>query len=162
MFSDALIQQASHLLEACRAQHITLSFAESCTGGLLGGLLTHVPGASDVVERGFITYSNQAKIDMLGVNPDTIHNFGAVSKETALAMAEGALLNSQAGRAVSITGIAGPDGGIIEKPIGLVWFGLAIQGQQGITHYEKFGNLTREKIRLCAVEQALHLLAAGL
>ena len=120
MFDDALIREAASLLDACRARALKLATAESCTGGLIAALLTEIPGSSDVVERGFVTYSNAAKTEQLGVPADLIATHGAVSEPVARAMAEGALSHSHADLAVSVTGVAGPGGGTATKPVGLV------------------------------------------
>src|SRR5262249_53163778 len=117
---------ARAVLDACRAHGIMLTTAESCTGGMIAAALTDIPGSSDVVDRGFVTYSNEAKMEMVGVRHATLAAHGAVSRETAVEMAAGALAHSRAGIALSVTGIAGPGGGSAEKPVGLVWFGLAM------------------------------------
>ncbi|GJE16659.1 Nicotinamide-nucleotide amidohydrolase PncC [Methylobacterium marchantiae] len=135
-----------------------MASAESCTGGLVAGLLTAIPGSSSVVERGFVTYSNEAKVEMLGVSADVIETHGAVSKSVARAMAEGALAHSHADIAVSITGIAGPGGGSQTKPVGLVHFGLA-RRNTATRHIERrYGDLDRAEIRRLAVKEALGLL----
>ncbi|MBN9135097.1 MAG: CinA family protein, partial [Phyllobacterium sp.] len=128
--------KAIAVLEACRARGILLATAESCTGGLIVASLTDIGGASDVVDRGFITYSNEAKHAMLGIPMDVITAHGAVSEEVALAMAAGALQHSRAGIAVAVTGVAGPGGGSAAKPVGLVGFGVALKGQapQAVRH----------------------------
>ena len=147
-----------------RAAGSKLATAESCTGGLVAGLLTEIPGSSAVVERGFVVYSNEAKQELLGVPEATIAAFGAVSEETARAMAQGAIAHAHADFAVAITGIAGPDGGTPEKPVGLVNFACA-GADGGVVALEKrFGALSRSAIRLASVETALDLLeraAAG-
>ncbi|MGJ0505714.1 MAG: CinA family protein [Methylocystis sp.] len=143
-----------------KAKHASLRItsAESCTGGLVSAALTDVPGASEVFDRGFVTYSNEAKTDLLGVPARLIAAHGAVSAEVARAMAEGALAHSLADIAVSVTGIAGPGGGSAEKPVGLVHFACARRGG-GVVHAERrFGPLPRAAIRAAAVEQALDLL----
>ncbi len=136
---------------------LTLVTAESCTGGLIAGLLTEIPGSSKVLERGYVTYSNRAKEECLGVAPDLLDRFGAVSAEVAKAMAEGALDYSAADVALSVTGIAGPDGGSPAKPIGLVYFGYGRAGQIAIIE-KRFGDLGRSHIRLAAIETGLDLL----
>lgn len=158
MNDDIFFDQASKVLAACRAKGLMLATAESCTGGLVAGALTAIPGSSDVVDRGFVTYSNQAKAEMLGVPPDLIERDGAVSESVAFAMAEGAVGHSRAGLAVSITGVAGPGGGTATKPVGLVHF--AAWSRQGPRlHVERrFGDLPRAEIRKRSVEQALDLL----
>jgi nicotinamide-nucleotide amidase len=137
---------------------LMIATAESCTGGLVAGALTAIAGSSAVVDRGFVTYSNEAKTEMLGVSQDVLARFGAVSEPTARAMAEGAITHSRAQAAVSITGIAGPGGGSDEKPVGLVHF--AVTAADGtIIHVEKrFGAAGRDKVRLESVRVALSLL----
>ena len=153
-----LLAQAAELLEACRVCGETVTVAESCTGGLVAGALTAIPGSSDVFERGFVTYSNSAKSEMLGVPFWLIERHGAVSEDVARAMAGGALTHSRASLAVSITGIAGPDGGTPEKPVGLVHFAAGRRDQPIIHERVLFGNLGRAEIRRRSVEQALTLL----
>jgi nicotinamide-nucleotide amidase len=154
--------RATALLQACRARGWMVATAESCTGGLLAALLTEIPGSSDVVERGFVTYSNEAKSEMLGVSPAVIAGHGAVSEPVARAMAEGALTHSRAQVAVSITGIAGPGGGSAAKPVGLVHFGLAVRGRPTQHLERRYGDLGRVQVRARAVEDALALLEAAL
>ena len=153
--SDAL---ARTLLEACRARKLTIATAESCTGGLVAGALTEIPGSSDVIDRGYVTYSNDAKRAMLGVKAATLVNFGAVSKETALAMAVGALAKAKTDLAVSITGIAGPGGETPGKPVGLVHFGAAARDGRVIHKECRFGAIGRSKVRQRSVEEALRML----
>jgi nicotinamide-nucleotide amidase len=150
--------KAAQLLDFCRQRNLKIATAESCTGGLLAGLLTAIPGSSDVVERGFVTYSNQAKAEMLGVAPAMIARHGAVSAEVARAMAEGALLNSRAQISVSITGVAGPGGGTDEKPVGLVHFAAARLNSETVLRVARFGDQGRAGIRSMAVDMALDLL----
>lgn len=151
---------AAAVLAAARAKGWRIATAESCTGGLLAGALTDIPGSSDVFERGFVTYSNAAKVEMLRVDPALISAYGAVSEEVAAAMAQGALARSNATLAVSTTGIAGP-GGSEFKPEGRVCFGIA--GPEGVsTQTIDFGALGRAKVRAAAVETALRLLAVAL
>jgi nicotinamide-nucleotide amidase len=157
MFAPELRQRAKTLVALYRARDLTLVTAESCTGGLVAGLITEIPGSSNVLERGCITYSNRAKIEDLGVPPALLEECGAVSKEVALAMAEGALKHSRAAIALAVTGIAGPEGGSAEKPIGLVYFACGAVG--AITILEKrFGDIGRSEIRLAAVATTLDLL----
>ena len=131
--------------------------AESCTGGLIAAALTHIPGASAVVERGFITYSNDAKIEVLAVQPETLQEFGAVSAEVAEEMAQGALEFSRADVALSVTGIAGPGGGSAMKPVGLIYFGLATR-HGGIMYYKCQFSGNREDVQMQAVQEGLRLL----
>lgn len=145
----------NRLLEACQAQNIMLATAESCTGGMIIAALTDIAGSSAVVDRGFITYSNEAKMDMLGVSATTLEAHGAVSSETAHEMAKGALERSRAGIALAVTGIAGPDGGSAEKPVGLVWFGLALAGKPVVAEKRIFENRGRDFIRRETVRHAL-------
>lgn len=149
------------LVTLAREKGAIIATAESCTGGLIAGAITDIPGASDVFDRGFVTYSNAAKVQMLGVDPDTIKTFGAVSEEVAREMASGALKNSDATLAVSVTGVAGP-GASEHKPEGRVCFGLAQTGRD--THVETvdFGPLGRDKVRRETVAQALLLIAKAL
>ncbi|PWB83872.1 MAG: damage-inducible protein CinA [Methylocystaceae bacterium] len=152
---------AEKLLDLCRAQSLRLAIAESCTGGLVAGAITAIPGSSDVFDRGFVTYSNAAKEEMLGVPADVLERFGAVSAETARAMAQGAVHRSFADLAVAVTGVAGPSGGSAEKPVGLVHF-ACLRKNHGIEHMERrFGPLTREAIREASVLQALEMLVAA-
>jgi nicotinamide-nucleotide amidase len=149
---------AERLFDLCRAQNLRLATAESCTGGLVAGAITAVAGSSDAFDRGFVTYSNAAKEEMLGVPNDILARYGAVSAETARAMAHGAVERSFADIAVSVTGIAGPGGGSLEKPVGLVHFACLRKGF-GVEHVERrFGPLSREAIREASVGQALELL----
>lgn len=136
--------------------------AESCTGGMIAAAITDIAGSSDVFDRGFITYSNEAKMEMLGVSPQTLQSHGAVSRQTALEMASGALARSQAGIALAVTGIAGPGGGSAEKPVGLVWFGVAVKGQPTIAQSRIFDDKGRAFIRTEAVRTALELGIAAL
>jgi nicotinamide-nucleotide amidase len=161
LFPDDLVRRAGALIERCRAEGVKIAAAESCTGGLIAALLTEIPGSSAVVERGFVVYSNDAKIELLGVPAETIAAEGAVSEATARAMAEGALAASRAGVAVSVTGVAGPDGGSAEKPVGLVWFGCARRGGATVVHEERFGAIGRENVRMASVSTALGLLEAA-
>ncbi|HME84169.1 MAG TPA: CinA family protein [Roseiarcus sp.] len=161
MFSPDLIARAAALLDRCRAVELKIATAESCTGGLIAGLLTEIPGSSAVVERGFVVYSNEAKEDLLRVPAETIRTHGAVSEATARAMAEGALEASRAEIAVSVTGIAGPDGGTASKPVGLVHFACARRGETTIVREVRFGEIGRSNVRLASVRVALELLEAA-
>lgn len=151
----------AEILERARAQGVMIATAESCTGGMVAVALTDIPGASAVVECGFVTYSNQAKIDMLGVSPKTLAAFGAVSEEVAREMAEGALRHCPGDLAVSITGIAGP-GGSEHKPEGRVCFGLARTGQATVTETQDFGAQGRDAVRRLSRDHALGMLERAL
>jgi nicotinamide-nucleotide amidase len=158
MTDIALRDRAAALIKTCVARGLRIATAESCTGGLVAALLTEIPGSSAVVERGFVTYSNEAKAELLGIDPALIAAHGAVSAEVARAMAEGALRRSHADIAVAITGIAGPSGATPTKPVGLVHFGLARRGGT-LRHAERrFGESGRSEVRRLAVEAALALL----
>ncbi len=159
MIDATILSAAEHLLAACRLAGLRIVTAESCTGGLIAATLTAVAGSSDVVDRSFVTYSNAAKTEMLGVPPALIGRLGAVSSEVANAMALGALARSAADVAVSVTGIAGPDGGSAEKPVGLVWFGIAMRGVRASCVMEVFPG-DRSAVRRQTVSRALALLAA--
>lgn len=157
IFPPELETRAESLIRLYAKAGRRIVTAESCTGGLVAGLLTEVPGSSAAVERGFVTYSNDAKAECLGVLPDLIGREGAVSEAVARAMAEGALRASRADVGVAITGVAGPGGGSEAKPVGLVHFGCATEG--GTRHVERrYGDLGRSEIRLMAVADALTLL----
>lgn len=156
--APALLERAAALVRAYAARGCTLATAESCTGGLVAALLTEIPGSSAAVERGFVTYSNQAKADMLGVPAGLIAKHGAVSEPVARAMAEGARAHSRADVAVAVTGIAGPGGATAAKPIGLVHFGLAVRDQPTCHLERRYGDLGRATVRVRAVEDALSLL----
>ncbi len=158
MFDDAVLAAARGLIASCRAKGLLLATAESCTGGLIVGALTEIAGSSDVVERGFVTYSNEAKTSMLGVPRELIERHGAVSEEVAKAMVEGALARSAADIAVSVTGIAGPGGGSAEKPVGLVHFGCATKAQAARHMEKRFGDVGRSEVRRLTVLSALELL----
>lgn len=157
MIAD-LRDRAAALLEAYRAKGLKIATAESCTGGLVAALLTEISGSSAVVERGFVTYSNEAKTESIGVPADLVAAHGAVSEPVARAMAEGALAHSRADVAVGITGVAGPTGGTVAKPVGLVHFGLARRGSETVHLERRYGDLGRENVRRRAVEDALLLL----
>jgi nicotinamide-nucleotide amidase len=159
LFPDDLYAAAASVLDELQRHAYLVATAESCTGGLLTGLLTEVPGASGMVERGFVTYSNAAKTELLGVPADLITRHGAVSEQVARAMADGALHRTPAHIALSITGIAGPDGGSPEKPVGLVYLGTAARGEQTHVRACRFGNIGRREIRLASIRVALELMA---
>ena len=156
------VSLAQQVLDLAREARIMVTAAESCTGGLVMAALTDPEGASDVMDRGFVTYSNAAKSEMLGVAPELIQAHGAVSREVARAMADGALAHSNASLAVSITGIAGPGGGSKEKPVGLVWFAVARTGSPTLTVEKRFTDMDRAEVRAASVETALQLLKDAL
>ena len=153
---------ARRFLDTCKDAGILAATAESCTGGLIIANLTDIPGSSAMVDCGFVTYSNEAKMAMIGVAEETLAAHGAVSRETALEMASGALARSRAGIALSVTGIAGPDGGSAEKPVGLVWFGVAVRGREPFAEKRIFDNRGRDFIRSETVRTALELGVAAL
>jgi nicotinamide-nucleotide amidase len=158
MFSPALLSLAKTVLDAAREKKLRIATAESCTGGLIAGLLTEIPGSSDVLESGFVTYSNEAKKELLGVPQALIREHGAVSEAVARAMAKGAVANSGAHLAVAVTGIAGPGGGTKAKPVGLVHVAAHRKGRPTLHEEHRFGNLGRTQVRLKSVEAALELL----
>ena len=164
MLDDDIVDAAKRLLDICKRKNLTVATAESCTAGLVAGTLTEIPGVSSMLDRGFVTYSNQAKQDMLGVSSETLRIDGAVSRETAEQMARGALAHAPVDLTVSVTGIAGPDGGSAEKPVGLVHFAAAARSGR-LVHVEKrFGAIGRAEVRKQSVLQAfrmLHDLAEG-
>ena len=147
----------AELLEIARNCKLTIATAESCTGGMVASALTAIPGSSDVFDRGFVTYSNEAKTEMLGVPPETIGKFGAVSEEVAREMAEGAIARSRASIAVSITGIAGP-GGSEFKPEGRVCFGLAVKGKPTVSETREFNSIGRAEVRMGSRDHALAII----
>jgi len=154
MVPDALLHEAKALLAACRTKGVMLATAESCTGGLIAATLTAIAGSSDVVDRGFVTYTNQAKKDMLGVRQRTLRMRGAVSEQVAHEMVKGAIANSDADVAVAVTGIAGPTGGSKSKPVGLVWFAwLARDGEVQARAFRFKGD--RVQVRIQSVAAAL-------
>jgi nicotinamide-nucleotide amidase len=146
------------LLDLCRMRKLMIATAESCTGGLVAGALTDIPGSSDVIDRGFVTYSNDAKRAMLGVNATTLSTFGAVSKETAVQMAVGALERAGVDLAVSITGIAGPGGATPGKPVGIVHFAVAARDGRIVHREHRFGAIGRTAVRERSVVEALRML----
>jgi nicotinamide-nucleotide amidase len=158
MFSSPLLRLAEVVLADARIAKLRIATAESCTGGLIGGLLTEIPGSSDVFERGFIVYTNRAKQDLLGVPGDLIADLGAVSEPVARMMAEGAVENSNAQLAVAVTGIAGPGGGTAMKPVGLVHIAACREGHSILHEAHRFGDIGRTEVRLKSVEAALSLL----
>lgn len=161
MFPADVILAAETLSEQLRARRLMIVTAESCTGGLISGLLTELPGSSDVLERGFVTYSNAAKETQLGVDSEYLAEHGAVSAPVARAMAEGALVHSEAQVSVAVTGVAGPGGGSEAKPVGLVHIASCYEGTT--LHREcRFGAIGRPAIRLATIEAALALITAQL
>jgi nicotinamide-nucleotide amidase len=160
MIESVLREKAAQVLDLCRARGLKVATAESCTGGLVAGALTEIAGSSDVVDRGFVTYSNEAKEAMLGVPSATLKRHGAVSAETAAAMASGALKNSLANIVVAITGIAGPGGGSQQKPVGLVHFAAASRDGRLVARERQYGDIGRESVREQSVAEALDLLEA--
>ena len=159
MIDTAVLSAAEHVLTLCRAAGLRLVTAESCTGGLIAATLTAIAGSSDVVDRSFVTYSNAAKTEMLGVPPALIGRLGAVSSEVANAMAVGALARSAADLAVAVTGVAGPGGGSPVKPVGMVWFGIAARGVRASCEMRAFPG-DRAAVRQQTVSYALEMLAA--
>jgi len=159
MFDHDMREAADHVLSACRKRKLKLVTAESCTGGLVAATLTAIAGSSDVVERAFVTYANEAKREMLGVSWDALMGHGAVSEEVARAMAVGALARSGADLAVSVTGVAGPGGGTVEKPVGLVHFAAVRAGREPIAERHVFPG-DRDSIRRVSVLTALAMLAS--
>lgn len=159
IISEEMTATAEYVLHAFRQHEAKIATAESCTGGLISALLTSIAGSSDVFDRGFVTYSNAAKTEQIGVRAELIEDFGAVSAEVAMAMAQGALENSNATVAVSVTGIAGPGGGSSEKPVGMVF--VAIAGPDGLFVEElNLGNQSRDEIRAQTALAALEMLVA--
>jgi nicotinamide-nucleotide amidase len=161
MITHALLDEATSLLDACRAKGVRITTAEGCTGGLIAAALTAIAGSSDVLERGFVTYSNEAKTEMLGVPTELIASVGAVSEPVAQRMAEGALLHSHADIAVSVTGVLGPGGGSVEKPVGLVCFALARRGAAVAGEHCVFPG-DRTAIREATVARAFALIRGAL
>lgn len=158
VFDAELLDRAQKLVDLLREKSLTLATAESCTGGLVAGLITEIAGSSAVLDRGFVVYSNEAKAGMLGVSTQTLGQFGAVSAQTAGELATGALVRSLAHISVAITGIAGPGGGSAEKPVGLVHFGCARKNRGVALSERRFGDLGRTEIRREAILQALDMI----
>jgi nicotinamide-nucleotide amidase len=156
-FSPDLTSTAAALLDAYRRSKLRIVTAESCTGGLIAACLTEIAGSSDVVERGLVTYSNQAKIELLGVPADTLEKHGAVSPHVARAMVEGALAHSPADVAVAVTGIAGPGGASPAKPVGLVYLACQRRGREPLIERHQFHG-DRQAVRLASLEAAFELL----
>jgi nicotinamide-nucleotide amidase len=158
MLPEDVLEAAARLVMSLTAADLKLATAESCTGGLVAAAITDVPGSSAVLDRGFVTYSNEAKVALLGVDPGLIALHGAVSGPVAMAMAEGALHHSLADIAVSVTGVAGPGGGNELKPVGLVHFAVARRGRATVDAMSRFGDIGRRQVRVAAVQEALRLL----
>lgn len=158
MFEQRLRQLAMLIIDDAETARLKIATAESCTGGLLAALLTEIPGSSRVLERGFVTYSNRAKEEMLGVAGDVVADFGAVSEPVARMMAEGALANSRANIAVAITGVAGPAGGTPLKPVGTVHIACARENRAMVHEMLQLGDIGRGAIRMASVETALNLI----
>jgi nicotinamide-nucleotide amidase len=158
MSDQEMIEAAQGLLDLCVRKKLTLGLAESCTGGLLAATLTAIPGSSRVLDRGFVTYSNEAK-QQIGVAAATIERYGAVSRETAEAMAKGVLANAHVTLSASITGIAGPGGGTAEKPVGLVHFAVAAARSGKLVHHEhRYGDIGRAQVRQASVVRVIAML----
>lgn len=157
IFSSELLHSARALLAELERRNLRLATAESCTGGLLCGLLTEIPGASKCLERGFVTYSNAAKTELLGVLPSLIERAGAVSAEVARAMADGALAHASAEMAIAVTGIAGPDSGTPAKPVGLVFLAVAHARRDTCVLECRFGDIGRTAVRLATLDEAIAL-----
>lgn len=158
MIDEEMRQAAIALLDLCKTKKLTLATAESCTGGLVAAALSDISGSSVVLDRGFVTYSNEAKQQMIGVTAATLDAFGAVSRECAEEMAKGALAHAPVDLAVSITGIAGPTGATPGKPVGLVYFCAAARSGRVIAHEGRFGDIGRAQVRRASVMQALAML----
>lgn len=159
MFDLVVLEAAEHLLEVCKRKKLTVTTAESCTGGLVAAALSAISGSSSVLDRGYVTYSNRAKEEMLGVTPTTLEAHGAVSRECAEEMAKGALTHAGVDLSVSITGIAGPTGATPGKPVGLVYFAAASRGGGLITFEGQYGDVGRSQVRRLSLLQALAMLS---
>jgi nicotinamide-nucleotide amidase len=162
VFPAELLDGARSLLGVLQQSNLKLATAESCTGGLLAGLVTEIPGSSATLERGFVTYSDASKSDLLGVDAALIKEVGAVSEEVARAMADGAIANTPVDVAIAVTGIAGPDGGSPEKPVGLVYLAVARIAHTTTVRECRFGDIGRDGIRLASLREALALAQAAL
>lgn len=151
-------EAASGIVADFTARKLMIATAESCTAGLIAGAITEIAGSSNVLDRGFVTYSNEAKQQMIGVSPETLKAHGAVSRLTAIEMAEGAISNSAATVSVAVTGIAGPGGGSDEKPVGLVHLAAARKGHETLHREMRYGDIGRSEVRLATVRTALEML----
>lgn len=158
MIDQNVLDAATAVLDVCKRKSLTVATAESCTGGLVAAALSHIAGSSAVLDRGFVTYSNLAKQQMIGVTPATIDFYGAVSRECAEEMVKGALAHAGVDLAVSITGIAGPTGAVPGKPIGVVFFCAAARSGRVISHQAQYGDIGRAQVRYASVLQALAML----
>jgi len=158
MLDDDIVAAAQRLLDICKRKKLLIATAESCTAGLVAGTLTEVPGVSSILDRGYVTYSNEAKHDMLGVSRETLARYGAVSRQTAEEMARGVLGRAPVDLSVSVTGIAGPEGGSEDKPVGLVHFAAATRGGALIHAEKRFGDVGRPAVRKQSVLQAFLML----
>ena len=158
MLDPEIHDAARRVLDLCRARGLMVATAESCTGGLVIGALTEIAGSSAVVDRGFVTYTDRAKQETLGVSASTLKDHGAVSRQTAEAMVKGVLAHTDVALAVSVTGIAGPGGGTPEKPVGLVHFAAASRAGRFVHQEQRFGEIGRSEIRRRSVLQALAML----
>ena len=162
MFAADILREATEILDLCRQKRLMLATAKSCTGGLIAACFTEITGSSDVFERGFVTYSNTAKRELLAVSADTLLSFGAVSKQTALEMARGALNHSPASLAIAVTGIAGPGGGSLDKPVGLVHIAVAANDAEALHQECRFGDIGRSQIRLETLQASMRLTHSAL
>ena len=158
MFPSDVLESAARVVARLRAARLKVTTAESCTGGLIAGAITSIAGSSSVLDQGFVTYANSAKTEMIGVDAGLIREHGAVSAEVGRAMADGALKTAAADVAVAVTGIAGPGGGTLEKPVGLVFIGLASRTASTSVERFDFGDIGRENVRIATVREALKLL----
>jgi nicotinamide-nucleotide amidase len=159
MFDQVVLEAAEHVLESCKRKRLSVATAESCTGGLVAAAISAIAGSSAVLDRGYVTYSNRAKQQMLGVAANIIDDYGAVSRQCAEAMAKGALAHATVDLAVSITGIAGPTGATPDKPVGLVHFAAASRSGRLITYEARYGDVGRAEVRHLSLLQALAMLS---
>jgi nicotinamide-nucleotide amidase len=157
LFPSEFLDEAAAILDLCRTRRLTLTAAESCTGGLICACFTELAGASDVFDCGYVSYSNRSKQELLGVSAHTLERFGAVSKETALEMARGAKARAAAGISIAVTGIAGPGGGTAVKPVGLVHLAVSASALPDAHKECRFGNIGRAEIRMETLREALRL-----
>ncbi len=158
MLDDDIVEAAKNLLAICKEKNLLVATAESCTAGLVAGTLTEIPGVSSILDRAYVTYSDEAKHEMLGVSRELLKTHGAVSQQTAEAMVRGVLGQSRVHLAVSVTGIAGPDGGSPEKPVGLVYFSAASRDGEIVDAEKRYGDIGRAQVRKQSVLQAFKML----